>query len=77
MVREASNVNYINALKEKQLKPVELKISDNRQAVIDQENKCINCKKALKPYLYKFVTNPVTKKVEVVCADCSIQIKHR
>lgn len=77
MANEMNNTNYLNALRERTLKPVELKISDNRQAVIDQENKCINCKKTLKPYLYKFVTNHVTKKVEVVCADCSIPIMHR
>ena len=74
---ETSPSTYLNALKSGKIKEVNLKISGSRQAVIDQENKCIKCKKALKPYLYKFVTNPATKKIEVICADCSIPIKHR
>jgi len=74
---EISTSNYINALKTGKIKEVTMKVSGNRQAVIDQENKCIKCKKALKPYLYKFVTNPATRKPEAICADCSIEIKHR
>lgn len=69
--------NYINALKSGKIKEVTMSVSGHRQAVIDQENKCIKCKKALKPYLYKFITNPATKKIEVICADCTIPIKHR
>jgi hypothetical protein len=69
--------NYINALKTGKIKDVHMSVSGNRQAIIDQENKCIKCKKMLKPYLYKFVKNPATKKQEAICADCSIQIKHR
>jgi len=74
---ETSPSTYLNALKSGKIKDVHMKISGNRQAVIDQENKCIKCKKMLKPYLYNFVKNPATKKIEVICADCSIQIKHR
>jgi hypothetical protein len=39
MVNEASNVNYIKALKDRNLKPVELKISNNRQAKPKNPNK--------------------------------------
>ena len=74
---EISTSNYINALKTGKIKEVNMKVSGNRQAIIDQENKCIKCKKALKLYLYKFVVNPATKKAEAICADCSIEIKHR
>ncbi|MEK6926481.1 MAG: hypothetical protein AABW50_04350 [Nanoarchaeota archaeon] len=77
MAEEMGNSNYLRALKDRNLKPVEMKVSNNRQAVLDQKNKCIKCNKVLKPYLYNFVANPATKKVEVVCADCTIQIKHR
>jgi len=69
--------NYINALKSGKIKEVNMSVSGHKQAMIDQENKCIKCKKALKPYLYKFVTNPTTKKIEVICADCTIPIRHR
>lgn len=71
------NYNYLKALKDRPMKQVELKLSSNRQAVVDQENKCLKCKKALKPYLYNFVKNPTTKRIEVICADCTIQMKHR
>lgn len=77
MSNEINPANYIKALKGQPMKNVVLSVSNHKQAIIDQENKCIKCKKALKPYLYKFVTNPTTKKVEVICADCSIPIKHR
>ncbi len=74
---ETSPSTYLNALKSGKVKEVNMKVSSSRQAIIDQENKCIKCKKTLKPYLYKFITNPVTRKVEVICADCSIPIRHR
>lgn len=74
---DVSPSNYINALKTGKIKDVTLSVSGNKQAITDQENKCIKCKKVLKPYLYKFITNPITKKVEVICADCTIPIKHR
>lgn len=74
---ETSPSTYLNALKSGKIKEVKMSISGNRQAIIDQENKCIKCKKALRPYLYNFVKNPATKKIEVICADCSITMKHR
>ena len=77
MGNEINPSNYIKALKAQPMKSIVLSVSSHKQAIIDQDNKCIQCKKVLRPYLYKFVISPITKKVEVICADCSVPIKHR
>jgi len=71
------NSNYMKALKSKPLRDVKISTSENKDAMNKQDKKCIRCKKSLHQYLYKFIRNPQTKKMEAVCADCYIQIKKK
>lgn len=67
---------YTRALKSQPMKEVKLSVSERQQAKINQDNKCAKCSKRLRPYFYKFVRNPSTKKIEIICSECAIEIKH-
>ncbi len=71
------NSNYMKALKSKPLKEVDLKISEHKKAMIDQDKKCAKCHKDLKPYMHSYVRDPKTKKLSVICSDCAIPIRSR
>ncbi|MBU0894154.1 MAG: hypothetical protein KKF48_01245 [Nanoarchaeota archaeon] len=63
---------YLKALKSKPLRDIKIHHSERKQALINQDKRCIKCKKTLRPYLYKFVKDPLTKKFAVICSDCAI-----
>ena len=65
--------NYLRALKSRPLKNVKMAVSERKKAFLEQGKKCARCKKDLRPYYYKFLTDPTTKKVEVVCSSCAIK----
>ena len=69
--------NYLKALKTHPLKDVKMATSERKKAFNDQEKKCARCKKDLRPYYYKFITDPVTKKIEVICLNCAIPVFKR
>lgn len=63
---------YLKALKSRPLRNIKIHPSERNQALIDQDKKCIKCKKTLRPYLHKYVRDPLTKKMTVICSDCAI-----
>ena len=58
-------------------KDVDLKVSDNRQALARQEKRCAICKKDLNPYYSKYIKDPKTKEVKVICSNCAVEIPKR
>jgi uncharacterized CHY-type Zn-finger protein len=72
MVKE--NNEYLNALRSKGVSDVVMSSSSRVQIKNKQENRCAKCHKELKPFMYKFVENPVTKQKEIICSDCAIPI---
>jgi hypothetical protein len=69
--------NYLSAMKTAKKKDVDLKISDNRQALTKQGRKCAICKKDLNPYYSKYIKDPKTKEVKVICSNCAVSIPQR
>lgn len=65
--------NYLNILKNKPLKKIEMHASARGQALIDQKHKCARCKKDLNLSYCKYIQDPSTKRYSVLCADCAIQ----
>jgi len=70
-------VNYLKALKSKPLKEVKMAVSERKNVILEQNKKCAKCKKDLRPYYYKFVKDPVTKKLTVLCLNCAIHVAKR
>lgn len=69
--------SYIDALKKKGTQTFVAKPSERRQAMIDQAGKCAKCGKDMKPMYTKFVRNPQTQKMEVICSNCAVSIAKR
>jgi len=68
--------NYIKALKTKPLRNVKIEPNERRKAFLSQKGRCAKCGKELKPYLHKYVQDPVTKQYKVLCSDCAIPSKY-
>jgi hypothetical protein len=68
---------YLDALNKRGTKDVELKPSERRQAMLDQKGKCAKCKHDINPVYSKFVRNPLSGKMEVLCANCAVEIPKR
>ena len=66
--------NYISALKSKPIKKVELKTSKRAQALKAQKGKCAKCKKDLQPFFTKYIEDPLTKEITVVCSSCGTKV---
>lgn len=64
-------------LKEKGTTEITIKPSERRQAMLDQKGICAKCKKNIKPIFSKFIRNPGTKKMEVICSNCAVPIPER
>lgn len=69
--------NYLKAISSKKSPEIKLASSKRSQAMKSQDKKCARCKKDLRPYLMKNITNPKTKDVEIICADCAIPTRKR
>jgi len=67
--------NYMKALKSKSgnVKNVEMISSDRKKAWKDQQGKCAVCKKDLKSYYCKYIKDPKTNTMKIVCSDCAIK----
>lgn len=71
------NVNYLKALKSRPLKDVKMAVSERKKAFLEQGKKCAKCKEELRPYYYKFIKDPITKKITVICLNCAIPVATR
>jgi len=69
--------NYLSVIKSQPAKNVDFKISNNRQALIKQGRRCAKCKKDLNPSYCKYITDPKTKEVSVICSNCAVEIPKR
>jgi len=69
--------NYLNVIKTAKKENVDFKISNTRQALLKQGKKCAKCKKDLNPYYCKYITDPKTKEVSVICSNCDVSIPQR
>ena len=70
--------NYLKAMrstkdpaKKAEITPV---FSERKQAFMKQKGKCLKCNHELKPLYSKYLKNPETKKIEVLCSGCAIKI---
>ncbi|MBU0958857.1 MAG: hypothetical protein KKB31_02815 [Nanoarchaeota archaeon] len=72
MVTDDKPTNYLKALKSKPLKEIKMYVPERKKALLDQDKKCFKCKKSIRPYLYKYIRDPLTKEMHVFCADCVI-----
>lgn len=68
---------YLDALKKRGTKDVVLKHSERRQAMLNQKGKCAKCKHDIKPMYSKFIRNPISQEMEVICANCAVTIPSR
>jgi hypothetical protein len=73
--------NYLKAVRStkdkvgnKNITPV---FSERKQAFVKQRGKCLKCNHELKPLYSKYLKNPETKKMEVLCSDCAIKISKK
>jgi len=68
---------YVSALRIKGTK--EMIFTENKRGEIlkKQEKRCYICKKHLRPYYYKFQTDPKTKEMHAICSDCAVIIPKR
>lgn len=64
--------NYMNAIKSKPIKDIEMSYSDRRKAFLNQGKRCAKCKKDLNPNFCKYIKDPTTKETIVVCSNCAI-----
>ena len=66
--------NYLMALKSKpnMIKKVKMASSERKKAWIAQGGKCANCKGALSRSYLKYIKDPKTKTMKVLCSSCAI-----
>lgn len=69
--------NYLNVMRSAKKNDVDFKMSDNRQALARQERRCAICKKDLNPSYCKYIKDPKTKEVKVICSNCAVEIPKR
>jgi len=72
MVNDNGPSNYLKALKSKPLREIKMYVSERKKALLDQDKKCFKCKKDVRQYLYKYIRDPITKEMRVLCSDCAI-----
>lgn len=68
---------YLDAIKRKGTKNVEMKRSERREAMLKQKGKCAKCHHDIKPMYSKFLRNPISQEMEVICANCAVTIPKR
>jgi hypothetical protein len=66
--------NYLKALKSKpnMIKNVEMSGSERKKAWIAQGGKCANCKETLSRSYLKYIKDPKTKTMKILCSSCAI-----
>lgn len=66
--------NYKKAINSNKIKKIDIKpaFSERRQALINQGKRCASCKKALDPIYAKYIRDPNTKTMRVLCSNCAI-----
>lgn len=64
---------YLNALKSKPLREIKISTPERRQAFISQKGKCLECKKDLNPVYCKYLRDPLTRKIKILCSSCAIK----
>ena len=70
-----SNMNeYINMIKNRKLDNIKVATANSSELKKLQDNKCVKCKKELRAGYYKSVINPETKKRELICSNCLVDI---
>ena len=67
--------DYMKVLKSQPLKDVKIPVSETKQAMINQDKRCAECRKNLKPYYYKFSRDPLTRAIKIICSDCAIKVR--
>jgi len=70
----------MKAIKSNKIKKIDIKLplSERRQALVDQGKRCANCKKAIDPIYAKYIRDPNTKTMKVLCSNCAIpNVKRR
>ena len=67
--------NYLKAMKSKRIKIAEVKpaFSERRQALVNQGKRCANCRKDINPVYAKYVRDPKTNTLKVLCSNCAVQ----
>jgi len=71
-MKEENSYHYLKALRSKPLREVEMKSSPRRKAFLNQNKKCFKCKKEINPTYCRYLTDPVTKELKVICASCAV-----
>jgi hypothetical protein len=70
--------NYLNAIKSKaKNQKIQMAVPKGKQALKNQNGKCKICGKELKPYLSKYIKDPLTKEISIICSNCAIKIPKR
>ncbi len=66
--------NYLKALKSKPqlIKNVEMASSERKNAWIAQNGKCAQCKETLSKSYLKYIKDPKTKQMKILCSSCAI-----
>jgi hypothetical protein len=67
-------MGYIDALKQKGSSEITVAVPRGDVLKKEQDDKCAKCKKDLKRGYFKFVKNPETKKDEIICSDCLVNL---
>ena len=69
-------MKYLELIKGKADKGVEMKTSNRRDVMKNQKGKCAKCKKDLNPVYSKFVKK-ADGNYEVICSNCAVSIPKR
>ena len=66
--------NYMKAIKSNKIKMVDIKpaVSERKQVMLNQKKTCAICKKAINPVFAKYIRDPNTKVLKLLCSDCAI-----
>jgi len=71
--------NYLRLVKLKKIKSADIKpvISERRQVMLEQKKTCAICKKEINPVFAKYVRDPQTKVLKLICSNCAIPTPKR
>jgi len=64
----------MKAIKSNKIKKMDLKlpVSERKQVLINQGKRCASCKKAIDPIYAKYIRDPKTKTLKLLCSNCAI-----
>lgn len=65
---------YLDMIKNRKLDDIKVANPSVSELKKSQDGKCSRCKKDLRSGYYKSIFNPETKKRELVCSNCLVEI---